>query len=90
MSNLARTDKQPITKTDVPKRARQPQPPLTPADSLAMLRSAIGYVMQSGLAVGASNNGGKLVIVVHGANLADDHTRFVPVLAAPDVPVTAD
>lgn len=55
-----------------------------------MLRSAIGYVMQSGLAVGASNNGGKLVIVVHGANLADDHTRFVPVLAEPDVPVTAD
>lgn len=52
-----------------------------------MLRSAIGYVMQSGLAVGASNNGARLVIVVHGANLDDDHTKFVPVTAPDGVPV---
>ena len=50
-----------------------------PADSLAMLRSAVGYVMQSGLVVGASNRGSKLVSVVHNANLDDEHTKFVPV-----------
>lgn len=85
LSNLAQIDNQPTTPTAAPKRARRAaQPPLTPADSLDMLRSAIGYVMQSGLAVGASNTGTKLVIVVHGANLDADHTRFVPVLVHPE------
>ena len=32
-----------------------------------MLRSAIGYVMESGLEVGAMTRGGALVIIVHGA-----------------------
>ena len=41
--------------------------PLLPNDALAMLRSAIGYVMESGLQVGAMTRGGALVIIVHGA-----------------------
>ena len=41
--------------------------PLLPNDALSMLRSAIGYVMESGLEVGAMTRGGALVIIVHGA-----------------------
>lgn len=67
---------------------RKPQPALTPADSLAMLRSAIGYVMQSGLVVSAMNHDGKLVIVVRGAQLTGDKAKFVPVISLADVPVT--
>jgi hypothetical protein len=37
-----------------------------------MLRSAIGYVMESGLQVGAITRGGALVIIVHGAQRADN------------------
>lgn len=89
LSNSVQNAKQPTTKTAAPKRARKPQPALTPADSLSMLRSAIGYVMQSGLTVGASNHGARLVIVVDGANLDDAHSRFVPVTERADVPVMA-
>lgn len=69
-------------------RRRQSKPPLTPADSLAMLRSAIGYVMQAGLAVHAGTVGGALVIKVTGAAVDNSGggVRFVPALPAADVP----
>ena len=72
------------TNASGPKRsgARKSQLPLTPADSLAMLRSAVGYVMQAGLTVNAGTVGGALVIKVVGA-CADNSggtVRFVPAL----------
>jgi hypothetical protein len=69
---------------------RKQKPPLAQADSLTMLRSAIGYVMQSGLVVSASNHSGdKLVIIVRGAQLTGDKTQFVPAITLADVPVLA-
>jgi hypothetical protein len=67
-----------ITGTDGSK--RREQPPLTPADSLSILRSAIGYVMQSGLQVNAGTVDGVLVIKVTGAVVdgSGETTRFVP------------
>ena len=46
-----------------------------------MLRSAVGYVMQAGLAVGAVNRDDRLVLVVHGARLDRETNGFVPVMA---------
>ena len=66
---------------------REPKPPLAQADSLTMLRSAIGYVIQSGLVVSATNHDDKLVIVVRGAQLTGDKTQFVPAITLADVPV---
>lgn len=65
---------------------RKAQPALTPADSLQMLRSAIGYVMQAGLDVRATNRDGKLVIVVRGAQLTADRSQFVPAITPTDAP----
>lgn len=67
---------------------RKAQPALALADSLQMLRSAIGYVMQSGLDVRATNRDGKLVIVVRGAQLTADRSQFVPAITLADGPVT--
>lgn len=66
---------------------RKSKPPLTPTDSLAMLRSAVGYVMQSGLRVNAGTVGGALVIKVTGAQVdySTGAARFVPALTAEDV-----
>jgi hypothetical protein len=65
-------------------RLRQSQTPLTPADSLALLRSAVGYVMQAGLAVNAGTVGGALVIKVTGARVENSGggVWFVPARAA--------
>jgi hypothetical protein len=67
---------------------RKEQPPLTPADSLSILRSAVGYVMQAGLQVNAGTVDGVLVIKVTGAVVdnSGDVTRFVP--AQTEVPAT--
>ena len=67
--------------TTKPSGKRNVQPPLTPADSLSILRSAVGYVMQAGLQVNAGTVDGVLVIKVVGAMVDDfgDTTRFVPV-----------
>lgn len=42
-----------------------------------MLRSAVGYVMQAGLTVGATTDGDRLIVVVHGAKVTDDRRGFV-------------
>ena len=55
-----------------------------------MLRSAIGYVMQSGLVVSATNHEGKLVIIVRGAQLTSDKAQFVPAIGLSDVPALAE
>ena len=66
--------------TTKPSGKRNTQPPLTPADSLSILRSAVGYVMQAGLQVNAGTVDGVLVIKVAGAMVDDssEATRFVP------------
>ena len=53
---------------------------MTPADSLSILRSAVGYVMQAGLQVHAGTVDGVLVIKVAGAVVDDSGgtTQFVP------------
>ncbi len=55
-------------------------PPLTPADSLSILRSAVSYTMQAGLQVNAGTVDGVLVIKVVGVVVDDsgDTIRFVP------------
>ena len=67
-------------------KTRRDVPALAPEDSLSMLRSAVGYVQESGLLVQAKNlEGGRLLIIVTGAmvDYDDAGTRFVP---AQDVP----
>ena len=74
------------TKRSVPAQPRRSVPALDPADSLSMLRSAVGYDMQYGLMVQAKTlDGGKLLIIVTGAavDYAQPGAPFVP---AQDVP----
>lgn len=56
-----------------------------------MLRSAVGYVMQSGLTVNAGTVGGALVIKVTGAAAINSGgaVRFVPALDPDAVPALA-
>jgi hypothetical protein len=71
-------------RTHRPANSGKKQAPLTPADSLSILRSAVGYVMQAGLQVNAGTMDGVLVIKVTGAMVDDsgDTTRFVPAQAS--------
>lgn len=66
-----------MSATNEHKRSGASVPPLAPNDALAMLRSAVGYVMQAGLTVGATTDGDRLIVVVHGAKVTDDRRGFV-------------
>ncbi len=44
----------------------------TPVDALAILRSAVFYLLQAGLVVTAWNDGGNLVLRVRGVNYQAD------------------
>lgn len=66
-----------MSTTNASKRSGASVPPLAKSDALDMLRSAIGYVMQAGFEVGATTDAGRLVVVVHGAQLTPDRSGFV-------------
>lgn len=66
-----------MSTTNASKRSAASVPPLAKSDALDMLLSALGYVMQSGLKVGATTQNGDLVVVVHGAQLTPDRSGFV-------------
>jgi hypothetical protein len=63
--------------------------PLSQAEALIMLRSAIGYVLESGLRVGARNSGGGMVITIAGAEVLyhNGAADFVPQSSVPQLDV---
>ena len=71
-----------MSTTNGSKRSGASVPPLAKSDALDMLLSALGYVMQAGLKVGATTDGDRLVVVVHGAKMTDDRSGFVVTTAA--------
>lgn len=53
------------TKNDAPKRRRKEQSPLTPAQALELLQSALGYCQQSGLVVQCKSDGDMAGLVIY-------------------------
>lgn len=79
------------TKKSGQRRAAQDTLPLQPADALILLRSAVNYLLQAGLRVGARNGSDGLILTVAGAQVVyhTDGANFVPQSRVPhsdDVP----